>query len=176
MIMGNFWKIFWFTTFIVLLLQIFFYYPDLPDRMAVHFDLSGNPDGWSDKTTFLVLMIVAVVICNIWLPISGWLFRVMPDSLINAPHKEYWLANEKNREKLIEITNRMLAMVLGATNLIFIYAMKYTYDINTKHSSELELWYMVFPLVFMLIVPIIYYLDKLRVPDNSRQFTRQQEE
>ncbi|HEQ99961.1 MAG TPA: DUF1648 domain-containing protein [candidate division Zixibacteria bacterium] len=169
MIMRNFWKILWITTLIIMGLQILFYYPQLPDRMTVHFDFSGNPDGWSDKTTFLMLMIAAIAICNIWLPISGWLFKVMPDSLINAPHKEFWLASEKNREKLVEITNTMLAMVLGATNLIFIYALKYTYDMNTRNSSELELWYMVFPIVFVLIIPIVYYLIKLRVPDRAGQ-------
>jgi uncharacterized membrane protein len=164
--MPNFWKTFWVFTLMVIALQLGFYYPELPDRMAVHFDFSGNPDNWSDKSTFVILMAAAIILCNIWLPISRWLFKVMPDSMINAPHKEYWLAKE-NRERFIEITNKMLAMVLSVINLILIYGLKYTYDINIKGSSELELWYIIFPTIFVIIVPVIYYLRKLKMPDNT---------
>ena len=36
-------------------LQAVYYYPRLPDTVASHFDLWGNPDGWMGKQTFCVL-------------------------------------------------------------------------------------------------------------------------
>jgi uncharacterized membrane protein len=165
--MRNFWKIFWIFTLIVLAMQLGFYYPDLPDKMAVHFDSSGKPDNWSGKGTFLILMALAIIICNIWVPMTGWLMRKMPDNLISIPNKHYWLANEKSKERLISITRDMMAMVMGGVNLIFIYAMKYTYDINMGNSPEFRFLYIILPMVFVTIVPIIYYLRKLRVPDKA---------
>jgi hypothetical protein len=56
--------------------------------------------------------------------------------------------------------------MFSGINLIFIYSMKYTYDINLHGKSSLELWLIVFPIVFLATVPIIYVLMKLRVPDS----------
>ena len=47
--------------FILLLAMIvisLYYYPLLPDRIATHFDLSGNPDGWGNKYVALFFPLI----------------------------------------------------------------------------------------------------------------------
>jgi hypothetical protein len=41
-------------------------YQQLPERIAVHFDFHGNPDGWSSRTSFIISgFIPATVLCAI---------------------------------------------------------------------------------------------------------------
>ena len=49
--------IFIFTVIMVLVL-----YPALPDRIAVHFDLQGNPDGWASRTSFMISGLIPATI------------------------------------------------------------------------------------------------------------------
>jgi hypothetical protein len=42
-------------------LQAACYYPRLPDRVASHFNASGQPDGWMDKGPFLAVMFIPTV-------------------------------------------------------------------------------------------------------------------
>ncbi len=67
-------------------------YPQLPDRVASHFDLSGKADGWSTKQGLLraYLGIIGLVA----LTILGGAFGVskLPVSVINLPNRELWLS------------------------------------------------------------------------------------
>ncbi len=69
--------------------------PGLPNRLATHFDASGNPNGWMTKTAyvpFMSLMGVALPVFTIGLTA---LSRFMPDWAIHLPHKDYWLSSEQ---------------------------------------------------------------------------------
>ena len=35
------------------ILQALYYYPELPEKVASHFDLDGNPNAWSSKQFFI---------------------------------------------------------------------------------------------------------------------------
>lgn len=49
--------------FIYLLLwaNTFYIYPKLPETIPTHFDITGNPDAWGHKSTFLILPFVAII-------------------------------------------------------------------------------------------------------------------
>ena len=40
--------------------QVAYYYPQLPDTVASHFDLAGNVDGTASKQTFVTLAAVVI--------------------------------------------------------------------------------------------------------------------
>ncbi len=72
-----------------------YFYPLLPDTMAIHFGGDGQPNGWETKESFYIFYSFLV------LGLSG-LFQglkvalpKMPVSLINMPNKEYWFAPER---------------------------------------------------------------------------------
>lgn len=165
--MSNFWKILWVFTLIILAVQMFIYYPELPQKMAVHFDFKGNPDGWSSKDSFLGLWILAIILVNMWLPLMGLIIKKFPKQLINLPHKDYWLADEKRKQHAMAVTENMMAMIFSVVNLLFIYLMKYTYDLNIKGHSVFKIWVIFIPVIFIIIFPIIYLYKKLRVPPGK---------
>jgi uncharacterized membrane protein len=39
--------------FVLTMLLVFSLYPQLPDRIAVHFDMQGNPNGWASRSSFI---------------------------------------------------------------------------------------------------------------------------
>ena len=40
--------------FTLTMIMVFVLYTKLPDRIAVHFDMQGNPDGWASQTSFMI--------------------------------------------------------------------------------------------------------------------------
>ena len=48
-------------------------YPDLPERIPVHFDDRGEPDGWREKGFASVYLLPFTgLLCALGLPLLGW--------------------------------------------------------------------------------------------------------
>ena len=98
-------------------IQMTHYYPLLPERLAVHFGSSGEPDGWSSKGEFMVLfgaMEAFFVLFGVGMALA--LDRI-PVALINVRHKDYWFSPEKREESLEFMKNQILwieAATLGS--------------------------------------------------------------
>ncbi len=89
-------------------IQMTHYYPLLPERLAVHFGSSGEPDGWSSKGEFMVLfaaMEVFFVLFGVGLALA--LDRI-PVAIINVRNKDYWFSPERRGESLEFLKNRIL--------------------------------------------------------------------
>jgi len=71
-------------------IQIFHYYPRLPDVVASHFDGAGAPNGWSTRTLFFAIEAGAVALAGLLALGAPWLLRVAP-RWVNLPHKAHWL-------------------------------------------------------------------------------------
>ena len=77
---------------------LIFSVPQLPERVATHFDGSGQANGWMSRSTHLRFMawfgvgfpLLVVVLC--------FLVRYLPVHLINIPRRDYWLAAERRGE------------------------------------------------------------------------------
>jgi len=165
--MQKLWKILWMLSVVVMIAQLLIFWPDLPNRMASHFDMSGNPNGWSSKSTFLILWIFLIIIINIWMPLTGIIIKKCPRWMINVPNKEYWFGSEQNIARLLEIMDNTMGMIFFGVNLIFIYAFHYTYEINLNGATSLEIWPIFIPIVFVTIFPLIYLLKRLQIPPGS---------
>ena len=89
-------------------IQMTHYYPLLPERLAVHFGSSGEPDGWSSKGEFMVLfgaMEAFFVLFGVGMALA--LDRI-PVALINVRHKDYWFSPERREESLEFMKNQIL--------------------------------------------------------------------
>lgn len=101
--------------------QMIHYYPQLPDTLAVHFGPSGEPNGWSGRTEFVILyggMEAFFVLLGFGL---GWLMRRLPAGCVNIPNREYWLSGERRAETLDFISNQV--MWIEAATLGFLMAL-----------------------------------------------------
>lgn len=80
------------------LLDIGFHYPRLPAEVASHFDAHGRPNGWSTKGQFSGLAVGTLIFVLCTLAPIVLVAGYAPPSLINLPHKNYWLAPERQHE------------------------------------------------------------------------------
>lgn len=117
------------------LAQALYFYPQLPPRVASHFDASGQPNGWMSKQAFavvnaLVLLLLALLFL---LPAAiRW-----PDSLVNLPHREYWLAPERRAETWATI-GRYLAWMGCATLAFLLVVLQRVIDANLDADPRLD--------------------------------------
>lgn len=123
-------------------LQSIYYYPRLLEIVASHFDGAGTPNGWSSKMTFFVIYwgVIALTLF-IFLGLPKVLSR-LPDSLINLPNKDYWLALERREETISFITYQMEWFGI-ATLIVIISAIQLAIQANlpnVHHFSTVTMW------------------------------------
>ena len=120
----------------VAVLQSFYYYSQLPDTLASHFDSEGNPNGWSSKTSFFTLYLgMMVLFAGIFLLMPRYLTK-LPISIVSLPNKEYWMAPERNTETMSYIGKQMLLLGNG-TMMFFICIIHLVIDANMKSTAQL---------------------------------------
>lgn len=97
-----------------------YFYPHLPARVATHFDGQGEPNGFSSKIEYSLLMLGSQsAVCLLFLGL-GPLVKVLPVSLVNLPNREYWLAPERKAETVKRVNFGML--IMGISTLLFLMA------------------------------------------------------
>ncbi len=92
--------------------------PQLPGRVASKFGAAGQPMAWSERAPFLTghifsLLFTAVLFVGVRLAVCR-----LPAAWINLPHRDYWLAPERE-----EATRRALGdwlLALGTAVLVFL--------------------------------------------------------
>lgn len=84
------------------------YWPQLPERMAIHFDINGNPNDWLDKFPATLLSVGLMALLPAFFIGMSQAIRWLPSSLINMPYREYWLAAERRETSMQWMTGWML--------------------------------------------------------------------
>lgn len=145
-----------------------YYHGQLPDTVASHFGANGEADGWSSKTTFTALYIVTVVAMALCFVGPIWLIPRIPDSMINMPRKDYWLAPER-RQATFEVINECLLWFASATMLFLLDMFHQTIQANLGGTSTLShvWWSLGIFLVFTTAWCVLFYRHFLRVPKDS---------
>ena len=155
-------------TLIVVVWQIVYWYPQLPDIIPSHFDAQGNVDGEMAKTPFLVLMAVLNAVFLIGFPLLGKLLSKLPDSLINLPNKEYWLAPERRESTVAQTTNFLAAigwitswLMIGITQLSALVA------INSRETINPESWVLIGGYLVAIFGMVAWLFWSYRVPKEA---------
>ncbi len=106
--------------------QCIYYYLNLPEIMASHFDGAGVPDGWMSKQSFFLLEAVILGFIILEFTFLPWIIGKMPYRLINMPNKDYWFAAERRAETLQKIriyfewfSIALLALFIAVNQLVF---------------------------------------------------------
>ena len=86
----------------------FVWFPKLPDRYPIHFDVRGQPDGWSEGAFGWFLLPVIATVTVILLILVGKLARRAPQ-LWNIPEKQRFLAlSAAERRPIVEVLEGIL--------------------------------------------------------------------
>lgn len=107
------------VAFVLTVAQIAVYGSKLPDPVASHFDHDGNVNSSMSKNTFLVLQVGLQLLTAMTMIGIAKLLGKLPNSMINAPNKEYWLSVE-NRSKFLEINETVLVAIAAITALFLV--------------------------------------------------------
>lgn len=87
----------------VFLAHCAYYYTALPGQIASHFNAAGEADGWMSKNAFFIFEGVILLIILAEFTVLPFLIKKMPDSLINLPNKDFWLALDRRSETFAAI-------------------------------------------------------------------------
>ena len=121
----------------VMMVQAVWYYPQLPDPMASHFDGAGHANGWASKMAFFLIMlgtVGAMALLFLALPKS---FRRMPTSWVSLPNRDYWLSDER-REETIGRIEREMGWFGVATLVLLIIIQQMTINANLGSADALS--------------------------------------
>ncbi|MBD2317467.1 DUF1648 domain-containing protein [Phormidium tenue] len=78
--------------------QTIYFYPLLPNIVGSHFDMTGKVNGNSSKMGYFIPYFVALAVTSSFKVILPLIFKYVPTSMINLPHREYWLSDERRDE------------------------------------------------------------------------------
>jgi len=117
-------------------IQILYYYPQLPDVVASHFNAAGTANGWQPKGAFFGIYGGVIVLIVLVFSVSVFFMDRIPVSLINLPNKDYWLSPERRAETLAFINSQML-MFGNATLLFIIVVFHLVIKENLSHKNLL---------------------------------------
>ncbi|BBM84801.1 DUF1648 domain-containing protein [Candidatus Uabimicrobium amorphum] len=112
--MLNLFRLLWCGLFVALIVQVVNIYPNLPEQIAIHFDIQGQADGFGDKQTFYTILAIIIAFMNLMFLSLSLLIKKIPASIVNIPWKDYWFANEERQE----IAYRKLKEVLAMTGVL----------------------------------------------------------
>jgi uncharacterized membrane protein len=106
---------------IIALAQATWHYQRLPERVATHFALTGEADGWMPRGEHMAFQVGTVTFVAVFLLGLARFSHKLPDHFINLPHREHWLA-PKNRAATFDWLAGML-LGLGSVLLLFFIAL-----------------------------------------------------
>lgn len=127
--------------------ELLFFYAQVPETVASHFDANGVPNGWMSKSAYTALMLFVVFVSVI--PTAGIaLFLPKMKGAVNIPNKEYWLAPERRDETFGRIGASLLWTECGV--LAFLIVLTYAVGtMNVEGRATLD-WPMIPTLLVFL--------------------------
>jgi uncharacterized membrane protein len=117
--------------------QVSFYAPRIPEILGSHFSRGGFVNGWQTKAAFFATELAMIILATV---VSFGIPRIiaaLPVSLINLPHKDFWLSPERREETLAYI--RVWSAWFGCGLLAFLlFAMELVFRANLHTPPQLN--------------------------------------
>ncbi|MBK8150079.1 MAG: DUF1648 domain-containing protein [Acidobacteria bacterium] len=145
--------------------QMIFYYPNLGETVATHFDAVGQPNGLMPKRVFMTFEIALLLLLVSEALLIPLIIEKVPVRFLSIPNREYWLADERRAETFSSI--RSFFEVLGvATVTFFIVVNQLVFRANINREN-LQVW--VFLTIFTVFVVtmsvwLLKFVRRFRIP------------
>jgi uncharacterized membrane protein len=112
--------------------------PLLPERVATHFGVGGEPNGWMNRSTHLIFVGAVGVGLPLLSIVIALVIRLIPARFVNLPHREYWLSPERRSQTCIYVSQQMLW--LGCLEVLFFAGIQYlTIQANSTTPTHLPM-------------------------------------
>lgn len=119
---------------LIAVLQLVLQFPSLPERVATHFGAGGEPNGFSSKSVFVLMMLAFVIGMPIFLVVLAKIMRYLPKSMINIPNREYYLHPDRAEKTLAEMETSMIWLAT-ITEIFLIGLVQLTISANTQGKA-----------------------------------------
>jgi uncharacterized membrane protein len=126
--MGKKWI--WLLILAAAVAYFFYDFDQLPERVAVHFDAFGNPNGFQTKGQYQVTFLGFIFIVNGLFGLLSLLISRIPVQRLNIPHKEYWLSKPELKEEFSRKIGGIPAIIATFTNTVFLLVEHIIYQAN----------------------------------------------
>lgn len=127
------------------------YWNQLPDRVATHFNWRGEPDAWMSKHAATLAMCCFQLGMPLLMLVMAELVAVLPVRWINLPHREIWLSPERRGETIAYVRGFMARIAVLLT--IFFLALNHLVFRANRDSTNLNsLWFAGVLLTFLLCI------------------------
>ncbi len=153
-------------TFLVAAYVIFFgyvaaTYGELPPKLASHFDLHGQPDGWMNRADSIGIMIALALTVPAIIIGSMAGAASIPISFINLPHRDYWLGPERRQSALAVL--RRYSIWFATLNVLLLTGLQWlTVEANHRAGSHLNMAQFAVLLSLYLAGTVVWIVRLLR--------------
>lgn len=127
---------------------------DLPATIVIHFDWSGNPDGWGSKHTLWLLPALSAIV--IYLPLTALSFLQQNDPKSKNESPE-WIVRRHRITRLSLALVKLDALFLMLWLIYVVIQSALTNHIRPNPISGV----LIFLLILALIIGISIYLEKV---------------
>jgi len=111
-------------------LQVAYFYGQLPDVIASHFDGHGVPNGFMTRNAFIGFYVGMLAFVMILFGGIARLLKAMPTQLINIPNREYWFSPGQKDASRAWISGQLQSFGL-AVALFLVVVMQLVFRANT---------------------------------------------
>ena len=150
-----------FAIIAIAIAQSIYNFPQLPDRLASHFNAYGVPNGWMPKQAFFIVygvMILVAAIPEFFVPFS---IAHTSNARVNLPNKEYWLAPAQ-RAGTMEYFEKSFAWFGCALLLLEVCAMGLAMQANVSSPPRLPAAPMMALIAAFLLYTIAWFILMIR--------------
>lgn len=141
-------------------------YPNIPSPFPTHFDFTGTPDAYEEKSFFSVYFIhIILIITYLSLTALNWLLIYRSPNFmnyINIPMDKSKL-NAGNLEKIRTLTFAFLYLTNFIIVILFSYINFSSISIALGNANQMNnfIFYGIILLLFVIIIPYMILLKKL---------------
>jgi uncharacterized membrane protein len=108
---------------ILYLFSVWHFAPSLPEKVATHFNATGNPDGWMSRSQYTIFVSIFGVGASGFIIGICYSIRFFPSSTLNVPNSDYWRKPE-NYSLACDIILRF-SIWLGVAEIVFMGFLNY---------------------------------------------------
>jgi uncharacterized membrane protein len=121
----------------------------LPETVATHFNAHGEPNGWMSRYANQRFMLFFGLCFPLLIVLLCYATRFMPSSLVNIPHRDYWLAPERRGETSDYLVRHSLWLACLA--VCFVIGIQYSIvQANNQNPPHLSM-----PMILAVVVPFL---------------------